>query len=147
KLKSSLARRIIQSLDYSMITSAAAVKHNLLDPFAHCRLRCQRPHTLCTGCVRCKFFAVRHRFARRRGKSQCCAGEVIDKLNVNVLVRKADAHARTFLCALDFFADTPVATLREAVFLFGSHRDKFLFLVLTPYWTVLPSLRTTRSSV
>jgi hypothetical protein len=40
---------------------------------------------------------------------------------MDVLVRKADAHARTNLRAAHFFADPPLTELLQLVFFFRSH--------------------------
>src|SRR5205814_9880159 len=79
----------------------------------------------------------------RRDRSQCHAGCVVDELNVNVLVAKANAHPWPLLCAADFLANAPFAQLPQSLFFLFLH----LLFLRTNYWTVLPSFRTTCSSL
>src|SRR5262249_11609378 len=138
KLETGLAGGISEGFDLAVVASPATVKNDLLDSLADSGLRCESADRFCAGSVRGEVVSVRHGVAGCLGRNQRRASGIINELNVNVLVRETNAHAWTFFGATDLFADAPVAANGESMFLFSAHKY---------YWTVLPSLRTTRSSV
>src|SRR5262245_1399777 len=121
KLQTGFARRIRQRFDLPVITRAAAVEDHLMDALVEGGLRCQRAERLRAGHIGGQVLPVRSHLAQRRSCRQRDAGGVVNELNVNVLVRKADAHARTFFRAADFFAHAPMAKPLKFLFLLRSH--------------------------
>src|SRR4051794_479469 len=103
-----------------MKTRPATIKYYCFNAFAEGCLRCQGTDRLCARRVGREF--VRSCFAGGRSGDQCQAGNVINELDVNVLVRETDAHARTIFGAADFLANAPMTQLSETMFLFGAHR-------------------------
>src|SRR5712671_5793166 len=150
KFEASFTRGVRQCFDFAMVTGAATVENNGVDAFADRSLRSQRSNCLGANGIGRQFVAVGHRFAGCGSGGNCRASDVVNELDVNVFVSKANAHARTLFSAANLVPDTPVAELCKLMFLFGSHQERFVILYVsrfTHHWTVLPSLRTTRSSL
>src|SRR6266478_5526526 len=94
ELQTRFAGGVGQGLYLAMITGAAAVENHLFDALAQGRLRRQRAHHLGAGRIGRQLLALRRGFARRGGRGQGPPRRVINELHVDVLVRKANAHAR-----------------------------------------------------
>src|SRR5882724_10073819 len=105
-----------------MVSGAAAVEDDLLDPFGQGGLRCQGADALCAHGVSCQFVAIGCRLAGRGSRGQGDTCPVINELDMDISVAKEDAHARAFFSAADLLAHAPMASYGQVLCLFCSHR-------------------------
>src|SRR4051794_18894253 len=104
-----------------MVTRATTVEHHLFDAFAQRCLGRKSAEAFCTHRIGRQFLAIRGSLALRRRRRERNARVVVDELNVNVLLGKADAHPRPLLGAADLLADTPGSPNSEIMFFFSAH--------------------------
>ena len=115
-MQSGFARGIGQRLDLAVIARATTIKHHRRNALVHRCLRRERADFLRAGRIGGTIFRLA--LAHRRDRSNGLAGDVVNELDMDVFVRKADAHARTFARAADALADAPVTQLLQLVFFF-----------------------------
>jgi hypothetical protein len=118
KLQARLARGVGQCFDFAVKSRATAIKHNVFNAFVQSVLRSQCPDGFGAVHICGQLFPVRRAFARGRCGSQRDLRHVVNELNVNMLIAKAHAHARTLFGAADFLANAPMPQLREFLFFF-----------------------------
>src|SRR5437899_5179347 len=153
KFQSCFPRRISQSLDLAVITSPISVENNLLDPFAFGGLCGQRPQAFRRLDIGARFLFFGSGFRAGRCRRERDASRIVDELDVNILVGEADAHTRAHFASAHFLANSPAPQLSELMFLLLLHVFSATDFAVTlnknrrGYWTVLPSLRTTCSSL
>ena len=104
-----------------MVTRTAAIENDFLNTFAQGGLRGDRPESLGADSVGGQFVPIRGRFAGSRGRGERYARDVIDELDVDILIGKADAHARALFSAAELLAHTPMSAEGQLLFLFDSH--------------------------
>ena len=106
-----------------MIAGATPIENDLFDAFGDGGLGGQRTDGFGADSIGGQLFTIRRRLAGGGGSSERDAGLIVDELNVNVGVGKANAHPRTLFRAGDFLSDTPMAADGQLMFLFGAHVD------------------------